>query len=63
MDFQFAGRMEQFQPGIFNILDDKRKEIEAAGRKVYNMSIGTPDFPPAPHVMQALCDAAQDPKN
>ena len=63
MEFQFAGRMKQFQPGIFNILDDKRKEIEAAGRKVYNMSIGTPDFPPAPHVMQALCDAAQDPKN
>ena len=61
MEFQFAGRMKQFQPGIFNILDDKRKEIEAAGRKVYNMSIGTPDFPPAPHVMQALCDAAQDP--
>ena len=63
MEFQFASRMEQFQPGIFNILDDKRKEIEAAGRKVYNMSIGTPDFPPAPHVMQALCDAAQDPQN
>lgn len=63
MEFQFAGRMQQFQPGIFNILDDKRKEIEAAGRKVYNMSIGTPDFPPAPHVMQALCDAAKDPKN
>ena len=63
MEFQFAGRMEQFQPGIFNILDDKRKEIEASGRKVYNMSIGTPDFPPAPHVMQALSDAALDPKN
>lgn len=63
MEFQFAGRMEQFQPGIFNILDDKRKELEAAGRKVYNMSIGTPDFPPAPHVMQALSDAAKDPEN
>lgn len=63
MEFQFAGRMEQFQAGIFNILDDKRIEMERAGRKVYNMSIGTPDFPPAPHVMQALCEAAQDPKN
>ena len=63
MEFHFAGRMEQFQPGIFNILDDKRKELEAAGRTVYNMSIGTPDFPPAPHVMQALSDAAKDPEN
>lgn len=63
MEFQFASRMEQFQPGIFNILDDKRKAMEAAGRKVFNMSIGTPDFPPAPHVMQALCEAAKDPEN
>ena len=63
MEFQFAGRMKQFQPGIFNILDDKRKAIESTGRKVYNMSIGTPDFTPAPHVMQALSDAAKDPKN
>ena len=63
MEFQFAGRMEQFQPGIFNILDNKRKEIEAVGRKVYNLSIGTPDFSPAPHVMQALSDAAKEPAN
>ena len=63
MEFQFAKRMEQFQPGIFNVLDEKKKEIEATGRKVYNLSIGTPDFPPAPHVMQALCEAAQKPEN
>ena len=63
MEFQCAKRSEQFQPGIFNVLDEKKKEIEATGRKVYNLSIGTPDFPPAPHVMQALCEAAQKPEN
>jgi len=63
MEFQFASRMEQLQPGIFNVLDDKRKAMEAAGRKVYNLSVGTPDFQPAPHVMQALVEAAQDPQN
>ena len=63
MEFQFASRMEQFQAGIFGVLDQKRREVEATGRKVYNLSIGTPDFQPAPHVMQALCDAAKDPEN
>ena len=63
MKFHFASRMDQFQAGIFNILDDKKKELEAAGRKVYNLSIGTPDFQPEPHVIAALTEAAQDPNN
>lgn len=63
MEFQFARRMELFQPGIFNVLDDKKKEMERSGKKVYNLSIGTPDFQPAPHVMEALSKAALDPKN
>ena len=63
MEFQFARRMDLFQAGIFNLLDDKKKELEKAGRKVYNLSIGTPDFEPEPHVMQALSQAALEAKN
>lgn len=63
MEFHFAHRMDQFQAGIFNVLDDKKKEVEAAGRRVYNLSIGTPDFQPAPHVMAALMEAAKKPEN
>ncbi len=63
MEFQFAKRMDMFQSGIFNILDDKKKEMEQAGRKVYNLSIGTPDFQPEPHVMEALSQAALIPEN
>lgn len=63
MEMQFARRMDKFQAGIFNVLDDKKKEMEAAGRKVWNLSIGTPDFPPAPHVMEALAQAATKPEN
>ena len=40
MNMQFARRMEQFGAGIFNVLDEKRREREAAGKKVYNLSIG-----------------------
>lgn len=63
MEFHFAHRMDQFQAGIFNVLDDKKKEVEAAGRRVYNLSIGMPDFQPAPHVMSALVEAAKKPEN
>ncbi len=63
MEFQFAKRMDQFQPGIFNILDEKKHQLEAKGRKVWNLSIGTPDFPPARHVMEAVSQAALDPEN
>jgi len=63
MTFTFAKRMEQFGKGIFNVLDDKKKEMEAAGKKVYNFSIGTPDFEPGKHVMEALTEAAKDPEN
>lgn len=63
MEFQFAKRMDLFQPGIFNVLDNKRSALEQAGRKVYNLSIGTPDFAPAPHVMEALSQAALVPEN
>lgn len=54
--------MDAFQPGIFNVLDEKRKELEAAGRQVYNLSVGTPDFPPDDHVMAALVGRACQPK-
>ena len=35
--------------------------LEAEGRTIYNLSVGTPDFAPYPHVVKALTDAAQDP--
>ena len=63
MKMQFARRMEQFGAGIFNQLDEKRRAVEAAGRKVYNLSIGTPDFLPPQHVMDALSQAASRPEN
>ncbi len=63
MEFQFAKRMDLFGAGIFNILDEKKQELERQGRKVYNLSIGTPDFQPDEHVMKALSEAALVPEN
>lgn len=58
-----AKRMEAFGEGIFQVLNEKKKSMEAEGRKVYNFSVGTPDFKPAPHIMEAVVQAASDPDN
>jgi LL-diaminopimelate aminotransferase len=63
LDIRFASRMEQFQPGVFNLLDDKKRERLAQGKQVWNLSIGTPDFRPDEHVMAAASRAIADPNN
>ena len=54
MDIQFAERMKDYAAGIFQVLNDKKDEAEKNGRKIYNLSVGTPDFPPAAHVVNAV---------
>ncbi len=63
MELHFAKRMESFQPGIFNVLNDKKNELLKAGRTVYNLSVGTPDFLPDENVMRAMQKACKDPDN
>lgn len=58
---QFSHRLDLFGAEVFAALNDRRVALEAAGKKIYNLSVGTPDFAPYPHVVKALTDAAQDP--
>ena len=60
---EFSHRLELFGPEIFAALNDKKVALEAEGRHLYNLSVGTPDFAPADHLKQALIDAAQDNEN
>ena len=55
--------LSHFETGIFAALDQKRDEWIASGKKVYNLSIGTPDFQPAPHIMEAMTEACKKPEN
>ncbi len=55
--------MDSFQTGIFNVLNERKTERTSLGKPVYDLSIGTPDMLPEPHVVQALAQAASDPKN
>lgn len=63
MDITFPSRLDAFEEGIFAALNKKKNELIARGKTVYNMSVGTPDFKPGKHVMDAVSKAAQDPEN
>lgn len=55
---EFADRMKGYEEGIFQVLNEMRLKKEGAGEKVYNFSVGTPDFKPAAHIMEAVAKAA-----
>lgn len=63
MKLELADRMKEYEEGIFQLLDEKKKELTARGKTVYNLSVGTPDFPPQDFVMEAVCAAAGKPEN
>ena len=58
---EFARRLNRFGEEIFAALNVKKLALEAEGRHIWNMSIGTPDFEPPMHIRRALLDSAQDP--
>ena len=63
MEFEFSRKSNSIEGGIFNILNDKKKDLLNRGIKVFNFSIGTPDFEPAPHIMEAMQEACKNPQN
>jgi len=62
MEFAFSDR-SRFGANIFNHLNQKKNARLAQGLPVWNLSIGTPDFAPDRHVMEAVAKAALDPEN
>lgn len=63
MDFRFSEKSNSIEGGIFNILNEKKKDLLNKGIKVFNFSIGTPDFQPASHIMEAMQEACKNPQN
>ena len=61
--FTFSERAMKFQAGIFAVLDEKKRQLLKEGRTIYNLSVGTPDFPTPPHILEAVSTAAKDPEN
>lgn len=54
---KLAKRMDALVPGIFTELARARVEKEKMGTAVIDLSIGSPDLPPAPHIINSLAQA------
>lgn len=59
---QASQRLDRFGAEVFASLNNKLLALKAQGKTIYNMSVGTPDFKPYDHVVEALTQAAKDPE-
>jgi len=48
---------------ILQVLEKRRTELAVQGVDIINLSAGTPDLPPADHVMQAIVRESSNPEN
>ena len=60
---EFSKRLDLFGDEVFAALNARRRELEAQGRRVFDLSVGTPDFRPPEHVVEALRASAADPES
>lgn len=50
----FSKKMNCLSSAIFTDLSIRKSELISEGREVIDFSIGTPDIPPAPHIIEVL---------
>ncbi len=58
-----AKRIDKLPPYLFLDISRKIAEKQATGEDVISLAIGDPDIPTPRHVIERLCQAAQDPAN
>ncbi|MDA8233259.1 MAG: LL-diaminopimelate aminotransferase [Clostridia bacterium] len=56
-----ARRIQRLSSAIFTEMNEHKARVEAKGRKVINLGIGSPDRSPAPHIREALARALTRP--
>jgi LL-diaminopimelate aminotransferase len=60
---KIARRIEELKPYLFVEINKKIAEKRAKGEEIVSFAIGDPDIPTPPHIINKLCQAAQDPVN
>lgn len=60
---EFAKRMELFGVGIFSKLLELKKQQISKGVHVVDLSVGTPNIPPAQHILDTMAREAADRRN
>ena len=60
---RLSKRLDLFGNEVFAALNLRRRELEAKGREVYDLSVGTPDFAPDQRLIDAMVKSAANPDN
>ncbi len=60
---RFSKRLDLFGDEVFAALNVRRRELEARGREVFDLSVGTPDFAPDQRLIDAMVKSASNPEN
>ncbi len=60
--FEF-NRIKRLPPYVFAIVNTLKMEYRRKGKDVIDLGMGNPDMPAPKHVIDKLCEAAQNPKN
>ncbi|MFA7467434.1 MAG: LL-diaminopimelate aminotransferase [Desulfotomaculaceae bacterium] len=58
-----ASRLHKLSSAIFNEMDELKEQVEQRGVSVINLGLGSPDQPPAPHIIEAMHRALDKPDN
>src|SRR5438067_13323749 len=60
MDFP---RIKRLPPYVFNVVGDLKLEARHRGEDIVDFSMGNPDGPTPPHVVEKLVEAVRKPTN
>jgi LL-diaminopimelate aminotransferase len=63
MNERYAKGISSLPPYLFAAIDERKKEARKKGVDIIDLGIGDPDLPTPPHIIEAVCRAAQDPVN
>lgn len=61
--FEPPERLQKLPPYLFVEVDRRKRELRAKGKDVIDLGVGDPDLPTPDFVIDALAEAARDPKN
>ena len=62
MSFVLAQRIKELPPYLFADIDKKKAALRAQGKDLIDLGIGDPDLPTPAHIVQAMQQAAAEPR-
>lgn len=57
---QISNRLQPLQTNVFADMDRAKAAARAAGREIIDLSLGSADLPPPPHVLNAITESLPD---